>query len=361
MSKKKTPALQPFSFSLSSTDMLVLRITFAHLLTQIEKRYSDEDEDKQGRLLMANFLSSALEQYISNDCPIIQDKFSHTISLSNVRNEAPGQMTPKSSAKHYTKTNPPKELASRRSSRICYSVGNIVDNNEEKYEEATSTSHTDGLTNMRNQASSQTAPISSVKQINTNPPMNLPSRRSSRICYSTGKITDGDKNREEQASAAKTVSLQSSDSPTKVIALGKRNRITTNSEDLTSNLKKADRTLPSPAQKTTKSQKKQRIQEIIQKSSQDKKSKIWWRICLKQDCTKRAVNNGVCIRHGAKRRYCDLYPKCQKWAVEGGVCRQHGAKLPLCRFPGGCSNLSRQGGVCTTHGAKRKYYTKVAK
>ena len=129
MSKKKTSALQPCSFSLSSTDMLVLRITFAHLLTQIEKRYSDEDEDKQGRLLMANFLKSALEQYISNDCPIIQDKFSHTKSLSNVRNQATRQTTP--------------------------NVDKISNNNGEQEEEASATGTT----------SHQPTPSSSVKHV----------------------------------------------------------------------------------------------------------------------------------------------------------------------------------------------------
>jgi len=97
---------------LSSSDMLVLRITSAHVLAQIEKRYSDEDEDGQGRLLlMATFLRSALERYISNDCPIIQDKFIYTESLSNVRNQGTTQTASTSSVKrHIKETKTPKNL-----------------------------------------------------------------------------------------------------------------------------------------------------------------------------------------------------------------------------------------------------------
>ena len=54
------------------------------MLTQIENLYPDEDNSnhKQGRLWMANYLSNALHKYISNDCPLVQDKFGHTKEMT---------------------------------------------------------------------------------------------------------------------------------------------------------------------------------------------------------------------------------------------------------------------------------------
>jgi len=53
---------------------LTLRITFAHLMAQIEKCHpNDDDGGKRGRFSMAKCLEDGLKQYMVDGCPIISD------------------------------------------------------------------------------------------------------------------------------------------------------------------------------------------------------------------------------------------------------------------------------------------------
>ena len=60
------------------------------------------------------------------------------------------------------------------------------------------------------------------------------------------------------------------------------------------------------------------------------------------------------MRHGAKKKQCSI-EECTNKAVQGGVCRRHGAKveIKLCSYEG-CVNQVINNGVCISHGAKRK-------
>ena len=72
--------------------------------------------------------------------------------------------------------------------------------------------------------------------------------------------------------------------------------------------------------------------------------------CRSEGCTNKVVQGGVCIRHGAKTKRCS-WLGCTKKAIQGGVCRRHGAKVKLCSSEG-CTNQVQKGGVCIRHGAK---------
>jgi len=56
------------------------------------------------------------------------------------------------------------------------------------------------------------------------------------------------------------------------------------------------------------------------------------KICTHEGCTNIAVNGGVCISHGAKRKAVKIctHEGCTKQVVNGGVCTSHGAKVKLC-------------------------------
>jgi len=73
--------------------------------------------------------------------------------------------------------------------------------------------------------------------------------------------------------------------------------------------------------------------------------------CTHEGCTKKVINGGVCIKHGAKRWVCS-HEGCTNWIVNGRVCIKHGASHPRCSVEG-CSNQVINGGVCLKHGAKR--------
>jgi hypothetical protein len=60
---------------------------------------------------------------------------------------------------------------------------------------------------------------------------------------------------------------------------------------------------------------------------------------------------GVCKRHGAKAKRCNI-EGCTNHAIKGGVCIRHGAKLKRCSSEG-CTNQAVKGGVCRRHGANR--------
>eukprot|EP00590_Aulacoseira_subarctica_P007597 CAMPEP_0172415086 /NCGR_PEP_ID=MMETSP1064-20121228/1615_1 /TAXON_ID=202472 /ORGANISM="Aulacoseira subarctica , Strain CCAP 1002/5" /LENGTH=184 /DNA_ID=CAMNT_0013151985 /DNA_START=100 /DNA_END=654 /DNA_ORIENTATION=- len=62
--------------------MVVMQSAFSEMVTQIEKRYSDDQSDRQGRLLMANFLSDLLKEYISSGCPITPNEVSLVVETS---------------------------------------------------------------------------------------------------------------------------------------------------------------------------------------------------------------------------------------------------------------------------------------
>ena len=79
--------------------------------------------------------------------------------------------------------------------------------------------------------------------------------------------------------------------------------------------------------------------------------------CNNDSCTNQSVQNGVCVRHGAKvkRRICTS-PGCNNVVISKGVCIKHGAKYkrrPKCKYDT-CSKRAIKGGVCISHGAKVK-------
>eukprot|EP00984_Skeletonema_dohrnii_P029316 scaffold19806_cov74-Skeletonema_dohrnii-CCMP3373.AAC.3 len=76
--------------------------------------------------------------------------------------------------------------------------------------------------------------------------------------------------------------------------------------------------------------------------------------CSADGCKNIVVKEGVCTKHGAKRKRC-INEGCTNIAMSGRVCRKHGAKRKrkLCRTEG-CTNIAVKEGVCTRHGAKRK-------
>jgi len=70
--------------------------------------------------------------------------------------------------------------------------------------------------------------------------------------------------------------------------------------------------------------------------------------CSHEGCENRAVNGGVCQRHGAKVKRCKV-EGCTNQVVKAGVCKRHGA-VKQCNVEG-CTDLSVKGGVCMTHRA----------
>ena len=74
--------------------------------------------------------------------------------------------------------------------------------------------------------------------------------------------------------------------------------------------------------------------------------------CSAEGCTTKAVNGGVCKKHGAKTKQCTA-EGCTNQAQNGGVCFKHGAKVKQCSAEG-CTNQVKNGGVCIKHGAKVK-------
>jgi len=74
--------------------------------------------------------------------------------------------------------------------------------------------------------------------------------------------------------------------------------------------------------------------------------------CAQEGCTNLAHRSGVCQRHGAKATKC-REEGCSNNAVKGGICVRHGAQLTKCRVEG-CSNNAHKGGICIRHGAEKR-------
>ena len=70
-------------------------------------------------------------------------------------------------------------------------------------------------------------------------------------------------------------------------------------------------------------------------------------ICQHQDCTKQAVQGGVCILHGAQIKRCRV-PGCSKHSQRGGVCMTHGAKVKRC-LSKSCRKYAVYNGYCSLH------------
>jgi len=72
--------------------------------------------------------------------------------------------------------------------------------------------------------------------------------------------------------------------------------------------------------------------------------------CAIIGCTNysRSGAGGVCLRHGAKKRYCTIQG-CTNSQQEGGLCRRHGAPRKACSVEG-CTTNSRKHGLCRKHG-----------
>ena len=80
---------------------------------------------------------------------------------------------------------------------------------------------------------------------------------------------------------------------------------------------------------------------------QTKKSK---RRCTVAGCSKSAVQGGLCIGHGAKRKprkRCEV-ENCTNFSVQGGRCIKHGAKRKRCSVDD-CEKHTHRGGMCKKH------------
>ena len=63
--------------------------------------------------------------------------------------------------------------------------------------------------------------------------------------------------------------------------------------------------------------------------------------------TKKVKNGGVCIRHGAMVKQCNI-KGCANRTVQGRVCIVHGVKTKQCNREG-CTNNALRQGVCCRH------------
>ena len=77
------------------------------------------------------------------------------------------------------------------------------------------------------------------------------------------------------------------------------------------------------------------------------------RKCSHQNCNNRAVQGGVCITHGARRKCC-VNPRCDKAVKPSGYCSAHGPSWRKCDHEGGCSRVAVQGGRCISRGARKR-------
>ena len=72
-------------------------------------------------------------------------------------------------------------------------------------------------------------------------------------------------------------------------------------------------------------------------------------------CSNLAINNGVCQRHGAILKRCNV-EGCNSVAKrKGGLCERHAGKK-VCNFEG-CTSHAINNGVCVKHGAEGGYCT----
>mmetsp|Transcript_6992 Transcript_6992/g.10186 ORF Transcript_6992/g.10186 Transcript_6992/m.10186 type:complete len:201 (+) Transcript_6992:117-719(+) len=78
--------------------------------------------------------------------------------------------------------------------------------------------------------------------------------------------------------------------------------------------------------------------------------------CAQEGCTNLEYLNGVCQRHGAKVYYC-TQNDCSNKAIIGGVCRRHGARAYICRKKG-CKSPANRGIVCYKHRHFQKIQSK---
>jgi len=78
-------------------------------------------------------------------------------------------------------------------------------------------------------------------------------------------------------------------------------------------------------------------------------AKVTRKRCSREECTNQAQKGGVCIRHGAQKTRCSS-EGCTNFVQKGGVCIRHGAQVKLCSSEG-CANQAKKGGVCIKHGA----------
>jgi len=79
--------------------------------------------------------------------------------------------------------------------------------------------------------------------------------------------------------------------------------------------------------------------------------------CSQDGCSNLVVQDGVCLKHGARVKRCSQ-DGCKNYVKQGGVCLTHGARVKRCSQDG-CGNLPRQGGVCIKHGARVKLCSQI--
>ena len=77
------------------------------------------------------------------------------------------------------------------------------------------------------------------------------------------------------------------------------------------------------------------------------------RKCSYQNCDNGAVQGGVCITHGARRKCC-AHPGCDKAVKLSRYCSAHGPSRQKCDHEGGCTQIVIQGGWCISHGARKR-------
>ena len=73
--------------------------------------------------------------------------------------------------------------------------------------------------------------------------------------------------------------------------------------------------------------------------------------CIEPGCSNIAKKvGGVCVKHGAILKKCDV-DSCENYSRKEGVCVRHGAVRKRCEVDG-CENQYQKGGVCIKHGAE---------
>jgi len=275
---------------LSAPDFVVLRITFDHMLAQLEKCHPGDDS--HGRYLMAEYLSDALLHYMFNDCPERTNE-----RTNNVKTNSSDKKAEKPETSQPSRTSP--RLAKAKESSVA--------------------------------ASSLIIPVRTTRR--------------SRICQAaTDDTVVHDLLVPPDEDLTNNVSIVRS-------ALGKRKRGICEETGCHRSVVKGNHLSSNHGGASKKRCSIPECTNLVRQGGVCSTHGATRPKCRYPECTNLAAKGGVCIRHGATRPKCSQ-PGCLNQSTQGGLCCRHGAKMPICKHPG-CNHLARQGGVCTTHGAKR--------
>ena len=89
----------------------------------------------------------------------------------------------------------------------------------------------------------------------------------------------------------------------------------------------------------------QALESITMKSELICNTKL---LCVYPKCQSLSIGNGVCVKHGYRRKKCS-HPQCQSRAKGNGVCVKHGYQPKKCKMDG-CKKRAYAKGVCKSHG-----------